>query len=199
MKDNILSHFKSVDLVMHALALDTSFYPLHTSDTYFLDLTRSIINQQLSEKAGATIYNRFLDHFPQKTPTIQLVLNEKDDALRQVGISYSKISYIKNVAEYFNNTVKDTIDFMSLSNEEVIHELTKIKGIGKWTAEMFCMFSLGREDIFSIGDVGLQRAIHMAYAMKQKPIPKDLLRISKKWSPYRTYACRILWNSLDNK
>lgn len=157
------------------------------STDYFSDLCETIVNQQLSEKAGATIWKRFVALFAKVSP--RTVLATPDETIRSSGISRSKISYIKNIARYAQNN--DMQKFKNLQNEEVIVELTKIKGIGQWTAEMFCMFSLGREDVFSQGDAGLQRAIKKLYGEKQ------MTKIIAKWSPYKTYACRILWKSLE--
>lgn len=182
----ISTHFQSVDPLLATL-IKTPIV-LSVSNNPFIDLVESIISQQLSIKAADTIFLR-LKAFGPITPTHILDLPEK--TFRSAGISGSKTLYIKNVARAKINFEK----LHALSDEDVIAELVHIKGIGRWTAEMFCMFSLAREDIFSFGDAGLQRAIQNLYQTKSQ---KRIMNISNKWKPYRTYAARLLWNSLDN-
>ena len=117
--------------------------------------------------------------------------------MRSVGLSNAKASYIRGIAEAVNSGETDLKAMETASEQEVITELTKLKGVGVWTAEMFLMFTLGREDLFSTGDLGLKRAIEKLYQVTD-PSDDELLKISEIWSPYRTYACRILWESLDN-
>jgi DNA-3-methyladenine glycosylase II len=119
--------------------------------------------------------------------------------MRDQGISWAKIKYIKDLAQKVVDHEVDLVQIETLSDEEVIIALTKVKGIGRWTAEMFLMFALARPDIFSTGDLGLKRAIQKLYGLKVEPDEKKLLQLSKKWSPYRTYAARILWRTLDQK
>lgn len=177
---NHLRRDKQLSRVLDRITL-TKIVP---STDYFSDLCETIINQQLSEKAGATIWSRFKKLFVKLTP--DKVLATADEKIRTSGISRSKISYLKNLARYAKN-----LDILrDMKNDEVIDELTKVKGIGRWTAEMFLMFSLGREDVFSQGDAGLQRAIANLYGKKHMD------KIIAKWSPYKTYACRVLWKSL---
>jgi DNA-3-methyladenine glycosylase II len=197
MELKIVSHFQTTDLILFGL---TQMYPpvsLKRAADPFFSLTESIISQQLSVKAGDTIVNRFLKLFPEKKITPAAVITIPRETMRGVGMSWSKADYIHNIARAVINGDIDFAHLDILNNEDLIGKLTQIKGIGQWTAEMFLMFSLGREDVFSVGDVGLQRAIQKLYKFKKKPTPKQLLRISSKWSPYRTYACRLLWNSLD--
>lgn len=188
MDQKIRKHFRRVDPILFSVIEKLSgkidqLIPTTTTD-YFSDLCETIINQQLSEKAGATIWSRFNKLFVKLTPSAVLVAS--DEKIRTSGISRSKISYLKNLARYAPNL--DTL--RDMKNDEVIGELTKVKGIGRWTAEMFLMFSLGREDVFSSGDAGLQRAIAKLYGKKQ------MKSIIAKWSPYKTYACWVLWKSL---
>lgn len=165
---------------------------------HFQSLVQEIINQQLSDKAAATITKRFTALFDEGDfPRAEKILALSDEKIRTSGISYPKISYIKNLAQ---KIVADEIkfdQFASLSDEAVIEVLTQVKGIGQWTAEMFLMFSLGRPDVFSYGDQGLKNAIRKLYNLKSHPTPKQAEKISKKWKPYRSLACRYLWRSLD--
>ncbi len=164
---------------------------------YFRALVEDIINQQLSDKASATITKRFNTLFPKLPYTSKQVLLLTDASIRRVGISWAKVSYIKDLAQ---NVQTGTLDFKNIhkySDEEVIKHLLQVKGIGRWTAEMFLMFSLGREDVFSYGDQGLKNAIKHLYKLKKHPTPLLAEKISAKWKPYRSLACRYLWRSLD--
>lgn len=170
------------------------------STNHFKKLIESIISQQLSEKAADTIFNRFISLFPKSIfPTPQAVLAMDTEKIRKAGISYSKISYIKDLAEKIHNKSLDFTRIHELTDIEVIDYLMKVKGIGRWTAEMFLMFGLGREDIFSYGDLGLRNAIQKLYKLKKHPTTKQAEKISQRWIPYRTWACRYLWASLTLK
>lgn len=197
----IIDHFQRVDPILHGILLKLTgkterLTPTSTID-YFSDLCEAIINQQLSEKAGSTIFNRFLDLLPKRKATPKFVLAIDEKKLRGVGMSWSKVRFIRSLAESFQKKTIDFVDLQTKMDDEVIQTLTELHGIGPWTAEMFLMFSLGRPDVFPTRDVGLRRAIQKLYKLKKSPTIRQMERLSKKWSPYRTYACRILWRSLD--
>ena len=197
MDKKILNHFKKIDLILYKASLKTDLAKLERANDYFVDLVETIINQQLSDKAASTIFGRLKKLMPRGILTPQNILKTKDDDIRNAGISYSKIKYIKGIASEIDSGKLDLKKFDKKSDEEVLEELIKLKGIGKWSAEMFLMFSLGREDIFSAGDLGLKNAIKKLYSLKKEPTEKQLIKISSKWKPYRTIASRILWRSLD--
>lgn len=165
-----------------------------------IKLMGSIISQQLSTKVAAIIYERFLALFPAKKPTIQKVLDTPEDTLRAIGISYAKIKYIYAVASFcLEHKITDK-KLQKLSNEEIIELLTQIKGVGKWTVEMLLMFSLGREDVFAVDDLGIQQAMTKLYHLdptNKKQFKLDMLAIAEAWSPFRTYACLHLWRWKD--
>jgi DNA-3-methyladenine glycosylase II len=165
-----------------------------------IKLMGSIISQQLSTKVAAIIYERFLALFPAKKPTIQKVLDTPEDTLRAIGISYAKINYIYAVASFcLEHKITDK-KLQKLSNEEIIELLTQIKGVGKWTVEMLLMFSLGREDVFAVDDLGIQQAMTKLYDLdptNKKQFKLDMLSIAEAWSPFRTYACLHLWRWKD--
>jgi DNA-3-methyladenine glycosylase II len=168
MHQRIIDHFKIVDDLIASLIPTTKPFTLEKSDKPFFSLVESIISQQLSVKAGDTIMNRFITLFPDGKITPEAVLAMPREKLRGSGMSWNKADYIHNIARA---VVHGNIDFThldSLTDEELIIKLTTIKGIGRWTAEMFLMFSLGRPDVFSAGDVGLQRAIQKLYKFKKK-------------------------------
>jgi len=201
MKPAVCIHFQSADPILYAALekLDAhahTFVP-HVTDDYFSDLCDAIISQQLSTKAGATIFGRFKGLFPQGVITPERAVKLKDEQIRNIGASWSKAAFIKDLADKAMKKEVPLEALKDLSDDEVIKALTAVKGIGPWTAEMFLMFSLGREDIFSYGDLGLRRAIQKLYAFKKEPTQKQMKKIVTKWSPYRTYACRILWRSID--
>jgi len=202
MNEQQKNHFKLNDSILYSLIEklgdEANEIELSQSNDYFSDLCEAIVNQQLSEKAGRTIHNRFLAVLPNKLPTPKDITEISDETLRSVGMSWSKVKYIKSLASSVlqKDIVFETIH--ELEYEEVIQELSKLHGIGRWSAEMFCMFSLGRPDVFSYGDAGLRRAIFLAYKFKKTPTEAQVKKIVQHWSPYKTYACRILWKSLDS-
>jgi DNA-3-methyladenine glycosylase II len=167
-------------------------------DIYFYRLCRSIAYQQLNGKAASTIWGRFEDILPGKKVTPENVIKASPEEMRACGLSNAKVSYIKNIAEAFKNDA-NYLQLDHLSNEEIIELLTKIKGVGRWTAEMFLMFTLGREDIYSIGDFGLKKGMMKVYNLRKEPTKKKMEQITKKWMPYRTYGSLILWKVLDTK
>ncbi|HYM65109.1 MAG TPA: DNA-3-methyladenine glycosylase [Candidatus Sulfotelmatobacter sp.] len=161
------------------------------------ELVESIIGQQLSGKAADTIFKRFLALYKgSKFPKPEELLKTNVEKLRGAGMSYSKASYIKNIAQAFKDKKLDAKKLKKMSDEEVKTELVKIKGVGNWTAEMILIFTLKREDVFSLGDAGLRRAIKNLYNIEKE---KDILKLSEKWKPKRSYACWYLWRSLENR
>jgi len=164
-------------------------------------LCASIMSQQLSTKVADVIYDRFLALYGGKEPTPQQIAGTAFETLRGIGLSNAKVGYVKNVAQFEIEYGMDHKKLQKMENEEVIVYLTQIKGVGRWTVEMLLMFALGREDIFAIDDLGIQNAMIKLYKLDREDKRKfreDMLRISEKWSPYRTYACKHLWNWKDN-
>jgi len=164
-----------------------------------LDLCSSIMSQQLSTKVAAIIHKRFIQLYNGK-PSPQQVLDTSFEVLRGIGLSNAKTRYVQNVSRFAIEKGLDFNKLRKLSNEEVIVYLTQIKGVGRWTAEMMLMFTLGREDVFAIDDLGIQQAMVKLYGLKfsdKKKLKENLLSISQRWSPFRTYACLHLWNWKD--
>jgi DNA-3-methyladenine glycosylase II len=167
------------------------------SDFFMRELIESIISQQLSIKASNTIFARFVGLFPRgEFPTAMQILTKDDEKIRSAGISYAKVTYIKSVANAFVSDFIDVAKIRKQSDEEVIEELTQIKGIGRWTAEMILIFTLNRPDVFSIGDLGLRNAITKLYGITDK---KEMITLAETWIPHRSSACWYLWRSLENK
>ena len=168
----------------------------------FFYLVASIMSQQLSTKVANTIRQRFLALYHDRIPTPEEVLSTPFETLRSIGLSNAKARYVHNVAQFAVEHGMDHKVLNKMDNEAVIAWLTQIKGVGRWTAEMLLMFSLGREDVFAIDDWGIQNAMIHIYKLDRtdkKAFREELLRISAKWSPYRTYACMHLWRWKDNK
>ncbi len=163
----------------------------------FQALVRSIIFQQLAGAAANAIYNRFVGLFPGGFPTPEQVLAKSDAELRSVGLSEKKALYIKDLAEHVKEGKLNFHRFHLMDDDEIIADLTRVKGIGVWTAEMFMMFNLGRPDVMPAGDLGVQNAIMRHYRMRQRPNRKRLLKLAERWRPYRSAAAWYLWRSLD--
>jgi DNA-3-methyladenine glycosylase II len=162
-------------------------------------LLRSIVGQQLSTKAAATIYRRMLDLFDGHAPTPTQLLAVDPDKIRAAGLSRPKINYLRDLADHVEKGELELENLDELPDEQVIEQLTAVKGIGEWSAHMFLMFHLGRPDILPVGDQGIRRAVQVQYGLRKIPDPKRLEKIARPWRPYRTLACLYLWSSLDNK
>ncbi|MBK9582153.1 MAG: DNA-3-methyladenine glycosylase 2 family protein [Saprospiraceae bacterium] len=167
----------------------------------FDDLLRSIVSQQFSTKAAATIYDRFLALFENKMPTPDQIKKQSDAQLRAVGLSGQKSAYIRNVVDHFDANNLYNRNWDNYSDDEIIDELTKIKGVGKWTVEMILMFSLHRPDVLPLDDLIIRNSMISFYNItsEKKQQVLDLTQIAEKWRPYRSYACRYLWASKDLK
>jgi DNA-3-methyladenine glycosylase II len=164
-------------------------------------LCASIMSQQLSTKVADVIYQRFLNLYGGKEPRPEQIIATPPDILRGIGLSNAKTAYVQNVARFALEKGMDHKKLYKMENEEVIEYLTEIKGVGRWTVEMLLMFALSREDVFAFDDLGIQNAMIALYKLDRadkKQFREDMVRISKKWSPYRTYACMYLWRWKDN-
>jgi DNA-3-methyladenine glycosylase II len=176
-------------------------YELVSRKGVYLHLCSSIMSQQLSTKVAAVIFERFLNLYKNKKPTPQHIINTPIETLRSIGLSYAKANYIQNVCRFFIDEKITDAKLNKLSNEELINYLSQIKGVGQWTVEMILMFTLGREDVFALDDLGIQQAIQKLYqldGLDKKALKEKMLQVSEKWKPYRTYACRYLWGWKDN-
>lgn len=163
----------------------------------FIAMVEAIVWQQLSGKAAATIYGRVLDLLPDRVLTPSTLLAVPRATLRQAGLSNAKVAYVCDLATQVSTGSVHLDALTGLDDDAVIGELTKVKGIGRWTAEMFLMFRLHRPDVFPIGDLGIVNAIVRAYRLRKPPAPARLHKIAAPWRPYRSVACWYLWASLD--
>jgi DNA-3-methyladenine glycosylase II len=168
---------------------------------YYRALTSEIIGQQLSVKAASSIRTRFEALFSESFPEPAAILQKSIDELRSSGLSRAKANYIRDLAQHIVDGKIQFDHLDNLTNEEVISELTDVKGIGEWTAHMFLMFCMGRADVLAPGDLGIRNAIKKLYNMKTVPTPEEVVARAKRnhWHPYETFACWYLWASLENK
>jgi DNA-3-methyladenine glycosylase II len=163
-------------------------------------LVRAIVGQQLSVLAARAIYGRLTDRFGGRPPTPQEILADDPEELRAAaGLSRAKVSFLRSLAEHVLSGELELGRLGELSEDEVIAELTAVKGIGRWSADMFLMFHLERPDVLPVGDLGIRRAFERAYGMAELPDAPEMERIAAPWRPHRTLACRYLWRSLDNE
>ncbi len=196
----IKSHFKKVDPIIHNVLVEMEIVPLQQSKrptTYFKKLCGEIIAQQLAGKAAHAIINRFYDLFEGKRVTPDKVLAFSEKELRNVGMSWAKARYTRDLAQKVKDKEVRLNILHNLEDRLVVEELIRVKGIGNWTAEMFLIFALGREDVFSHGDLGLKKALQKLYGFRDKPNEKQINKIVDKWSPYKSYGCLALWRSVD--
>jgi DNA-3-methyladenine glycosylase II len=164
----------------------------------FSALVRTIVGQQLSTKAAATIHRRLLDVIPGGVATPETLAALKDDQLRQVGFSRQKTAYVRDLAAKAVSGELPLDHLHTLTDDDVIEAITRVKGLGRWSAEMFLMFRLRRPDVLPVDDLGIVNAIHRLYKLKKRPNANRIRRIGELWRPYRTVACWYLWRSLEN-
>lgn len=189
----------SKDPVFATLVQNIELEPVELTDDVYLRLVRAIVYQQLSGKAASTIYQRFMalfnDGYPHPEDVIQFDLGD----LRQVGLSRQKATYIQNVAQHFVERDLLRQDWSKVRDEEVLTELTQIKGVGTWTVQMILMFSLGRKDILPTGDLAIQQSMQHLYQLQSRgrQLEQEMLKVAEAWRPYRSVAARYLWRWKD--
>jgi DNA-3-methyladenine glycosylase II len=193
-----INHLKKADPILRAIIASVGPCRMEFGPPEFHSLAEAIVYQQLNGKAAVSIFKRFTALSGE--PVLpEGILKLSDEQLRSVGLSKQKSSYLKDLAA---KTAAGLLDFSKLAempDAEVIEHLTQVKGIGTWTAQMFLMFTLKRPDVLPTGDYGVQAAMKKHYRKRKLPKPKDMERIARAWSPYRSIACWYLWRSLDIK
>ncbi|MDE1812126.1 MAG: DNA-3-methyladenine glycosylase 2 family protein [Thaumarchaeota archaeon] len=170
-------------------------YKLKKRNHHFSVLVESIISQQLATSAADAIFKRFKELYP-KFPTASEILATRKSKLRQVGLSSMKIDYLKDLAKHVNKGKLNMRSLSRMDDEDVISHLTQVKGIGRWTAEMFLIFSLGRQDIFPVGDLALRKGVQILFSLQEIPKQNEAEKLGQRWKPYRTVATWYLWKSL---
>ena len=190
------------DPLLSTVIADAGFATIVPHKNYYQELVESIISQQLSVKAAATILKRFIALFATKTfPTPDQILEKDIEELRSVGLSRQKASYIQDLAvKVLDGSVQfEHLDI--LDNDEIIAELTQIKGVGVWTVHMFLIFCMGRLNVLPVGDLGIKNGIQKLYGLKHTPTADEIHTIARenRWAPYESVASWYVWHSLDNK
>lgn len=194
-----MEHLKKVDPVMVDVIARVGRCTLEprTEWTHFDALVRSIVYQQLSGKAAATIHGRVLTLIGDGAEAPAKIVATSHDALRAAGLSNQKASYVRNLAEHVLDGSLPVNSLHELTDDEIIEALTQVKGIGRWSAQMFLMFRLGRPDVLPDLDLGIQKGIQKAYRMRKLPTPKQVLARGAKWAPYRTIGSWYMWRILE--
>src|SRR3954462_1883982 len=195
-----INHLKKADPVLAEVIKQVGPFDMAVAyrEPSFQTMVRSIAFQQLNGKAATTIFNRLLMAAGGKlTPESVLALSKTE--MRACGLSKQKLSYIRDLAEKTENGEVDFAALPKMTDAEVIEHLTRVKGIGEWSAQMFLMFALRRPNVLACGDFGVQAAIRKHYGKRKHPKPKDVAKIGRAWSPYSSVACWYLWRSLDVK
>jgi len=172
-------------------------YNVKITKNHYQSLVESIISQQLSGSAANSILKKFRKLFKSKFPKPSEVIKTSDSKLRTAGLSKMKIIYIKELSKKIESKKLNMKKISTQSDEQVIEVLTDVKGIGRWTAEMFLIFSLGRLDILPVGDLGLKKGIQLMYSLKELPKKEQIEQLAESWKPYRTVATWYLWKSLQ--
>jgi DNA-3-methyladenine glycosylase II len=195
-----VTHLKRIDPILAKVIeqVGPCRIQMRAEGTHYQALTRSIVFQQLSGKAAGTILSRFNALYPNNTPTPEHVLATSDEQLRSVGLSRQKIGYMRDLSSKVLSGELPLDAVEAMSDDDLITHLVQVKGIGRWTAQMFLMFRLGRLDVLPELDLGIQNAVKKAYRMRKRPTPKQLKKIGAKWSPHATVASWYLWRSLEN-
>ncbi|OGW16001.1 MAG: DNA-3-methyladenine glycosylase [Nitrospinae bacterium RIFCSPLOWO2_12_FULL_47_7] len=193
----ILAHFDKRDPVISGVIRDVGPFRLKRNKNYFQVLCKAIIAQQISTRAADAIAIRFHGLMNGKAPSPGRVAGLSDESLRSIGFSRQKIAYVKDLSQHFLNKTIRPHQLPFLSNEEIIQTLTAVHGIGRWTAEMFLIFSLNRLDVLPVGDLGLRTALGNIYKMRSLPSLKRMRALGKKWHPCETIATWYAWRTLD--
>lgn len=191
-----LAHLRRADPVLARMIAQVGPYRIARRPERFQALVRAIIFQQLAGRAAQAIYDRFVAVFGgSRFPTPAAVLAVGESELRKAGLSRGKILYVRDLAEHVAGGRLNFRRFRAMDDEEIIAELTRVKGIGRWTAEMFLMFNLWRPDVLPVDDLGVRKAAMRAYGMRKMPTAKRLRRLGERWRPYRSVATWYLWSS----
>lgn len=198
--DNGIEYLKKKDTIMKEIINLVGNYCVQIRPDPYLVLVESIIYQQLTGRAAHSIYQRFVNHYNDVLLTPEKVLSTSSETMKSFGLSNKKIEYIKLLSKNITEKNFNLQSVSTLDDEEIINQLTKMKGIGRWTADMFLIFCLGRKDVFPIHDLGIKKAIQKWYlksTVQFPPTKQKMLEISQVWKPYRSIATWYLWKSLS--
>lgn len=194
-----IAHLRGNDPILREV-IDHSPLPGFAPHTdYYRELTSSIIGQQLSVRAAASINKRFIELF-NSFPSPEQIMTKSIDELRTAGLSAAKARYVQDLAQHIVDGRLSFENFDTLSNDSITETLTQVKGIGEWTAHMFLMFCMGRQDVLPVGDLGIRSGIKILYNLPSLPTPDEVRKIAKEyhWHPYESVASWYVWHALDN-
>ena len=198
-----MKHLSRADNRLAAIIRRVGPCTLQPRRDYFVTLCKSIYSQQLSVKVAATLFGRFRDQFPARRPTPakvrEFLLKEGEAGSRRVGLSRAKASYILDLSEHFLSNRIPTRRLSKMSDQEVIDALVEVKGIGRWTAEMFLMFVLNRPDVLPVDDLGLREGVREVFELAKRPTPTEVIALGEPWKPYRSIATWYIWRRHSTK
>lgn len=192
-----ITHLRRSDPVLGRIIDSVGPYSIEYRDPCFDTLVRSIVFQQLSGAVATVIFNRLKNAMPEGEVTPANILKMRKDRMRKLGLSTAKTEYIRDLARHANQGIVQFETLTGLPDDHVIETLTQVKGIGVWTAQMFLMFALQRHNVLPLGDLGVRKAIQLAYQLPELPKPGIMQAIAKPWHPYCSVASWYLWRSLD--
>ena len=196
--DVIIKYLLQSDLRLGEVIGTVGKYSIKLRKDPFQSLVESIIYQQLAGSAASTIYGRFIKYYNNSPPLPEQILSTPDAVLKSsIGLSNKKIEYIKDLSARITDRKLDLVKLCEMTDEEIIAQLIQVKGIGRWTAEMFLIFCLGRLDVLPVTDLGIRKAMQKIYALPALPKPSEMLAISQPWRPYRSVATWYLWKSVS--
>ena len=193
-----IQYLRKVDNNLEKIIKIVGEYSIKIRNDPFQSLVESIIYQQLSGRAANAIYNRFINYYDNHQVTPTGILNSPIDNLKKVGLSTRKIEYLKDLALHVYDGRINLEELSKMNDEEIINKLINVKGIGRWTSEMFLIFSLGRQDVLPVTDLGVRKAMEKVYSLSELPKPQTMIEIAEPWRPYRSIATWYLWKSLSN-
>ena len=193
-----IQYLRKVDSNLEKIIKIVGEYSIKIRNDPFQSLVESIIYQQLAGRAANAIYNRFINYYDNHQVTPLGILNSSIDYLKKVGLSNRKIEYLKDLASHVYDGRINLGELSKMNDEEIINKLINVKGIGRWTSEMFLIFSLGRPDVLPVSDLGVRKAMAKVYSLSELPKPHTMIEIAEPWRPYRSIATWYLWKSLSN-
>ena len=192
-----LRYLSKRDSKLGAIIKSVGDYTIEIRPEPFRSLVEAIIYQQLAGRAADTIYGRFLRIYHNRFPSPQRILATSEAELRAAGLSRQKISYIKDLANHVHDGRLLLERIHEMNDSEVAEQLVQVKGIGRWTADMFLIFCLARPDVLPVGDLGLKRAMMVTYGLPELPLPAQMAEIATPWKPYSSVATWYMWKSLE--
>jgi DNA-3-methyladenine glycosylase II len=195
---SVIKYLSEADTRLGEVITTVGQYSIKVRNDPFQSLIESIIYQQLAGSAANAIYDRFLRYYGNSHPRPEQIISTPNSVFRaQIGLSNRKIEYIKDLSTQIKQKALDLSKLPELADEEIVNHLVQVKGIGRWTAEMFLIFCLGRLDVLPVSDLGVKKAMKNIYSLLELPKPAEMLTISQPWKPYRTIATWYLWKSLS--